>query len=227
VAAGQTVSTANIAYRGEEFPVDPGDGGGEEDCDGNEYYWDGDNCIPLNCPIIISVDHKGYRLTSVQNGVPFDLNANGAPERIAWTAPDTELAFLALDRNGNGRIDSGAELFGNHTPVIPGTSATAPNGFEALRFAQNGSAGAADDFINAQDPVFSQLLLWTDRNHNGLSEPDEVQRLCESGIVAISLDYRAGRRVDKFGNEFKQRGTIHWADGRTEAVYDVWLRRER
>jgi hypothetical protein len=156
--------------------------------------------------------------------VPFDLDDNGVPERVAWTVPDTEQAFLALDRNGNGRIDSGAELFGNHTPVMPGTSRTAPNGFEALRFAQG---MAPDDVINANDPVFSQLLLWTDRNHNGLSEPDELQRLCETDIVAISLDYRTVGRTDRFGNEFRQRGTIQRANGRTESIFDVWLTRER
>jgi hypothetical protein len=178
----------------------------------------------MNCPIVISMDRGGYRFTSARRGVPFDLDASGAPEQVAWTVADSEVAFLALDRNGNGLIDSGAELFGNHTPVTPGTSATTPNGFEALRFAQ---LGAADDVLTANDPVWSQLLLWTDRNHNGLSEPDEIQRLCESGIVAISLVYEESRRVDRFGNEFRQRGTIQWADGRTQVIYDVWLRRER
>jgi hypothetical protein len=219
-SAGETVSHANIEYRPEPDPIEFPDPVGE--CD-NEYYWNGHECIPLNCPIIISMDHKAYQFTGLREGVPFDLNANGSLERVAWTASDSEIAFLALDRNGNGRIDSGAELFGNHTPVIPGTSATAPNGFEALRFAQNGSAGAADDVIDARDPVFERLLLWTDRNHNGISEPDEIQRLCDSGIIAISLIYKPGKRVDEHGNEFKQRGTIQWANGKTHTIYDVWL----
>jgi hypothetical protein len=60
-----------------------------------------------------------------------------------------------------------------------------------------------------------------------LSEPDEVQRLCETDIVAISLDYRASRRADRFGNEFRQRGTIQRANGRTEAIFDIWLRSQR
>ena len=71
-------------------------------------------------------------------------------ERVAWTKRDSEVAFLALDRNGNGRIDGGEELFGNHTPVIRGTSQTSPNGFEALRFAQAGTANAADDVPKAR-----------------------------------------------------------------------------
>jgi hypothetical protein len=222
IAAGVTYSYVEIRQR-EPLPVDPPDPEGPEDCSSDES-WNGEECIPMNCPIVISMDRGGYRFTSARRGVPFDLDASGAPEQVAWTVADSEVAFLALDRNGNGLIDSGAELFGNHTPVTPGTSATTPNGFEALRFAQ---LGAADDVLTANDPVWSQLLLWTDRNHNGLSEPDEIQRLCESGIVAISLVYEESRRVDRFGNEFRQRGTIQWADGRTQVIYDVWLRRER
>jgi hypothetical protein len=157
----------------------------------------------------------------------FDLDADGTPEPVAWTAPDSDEAFLALDRNGNGFIDSGAELFGNHTPTtnISDSDVTAANGFEALRFAEGPSFGRSrrDGVIDARDAVFSRLVLWRDLNHNGISEPGELQPLCESDLVRIETDYRTSRRVDRFGNEFRQRAPGLWRDGRLRYLYDVWL----
>ncbi len=198
------------------------------ECDG-EIDPETGKCGWVNCPIIVSMNRDGYDLTSARTGVPFDLNGDGVLERVAWTRRDGDEAFLAYDRNGNGRIDDGTELFGNHTPVRPGDSrATAPNGFEALRFAQQGqSPGAFDDVLDARDPIWSKLLLWTDRNHNGMSERDELVRLPDSGIVSIGLDYKTTKRVDRFGNEFRQRAEIGWSDGYTGKVFDVWLTRVR
>lgn len=204
-------------------PPDPGE------CDG---VWDPEtgHCTWMNCPIVISLDGGSYRLTSARDGVPFDLNANGSLEQIAWTRGDAEVAFLALDRNGNGRIDSGAELFGNHTPVYANRpDGTAPNGFEALRFTQGVSYGygTQDDQIDWRDPVWQKLLLWTDRNHNGISEPDEITRVADSGLAAISLDYKSTKRVDQFGNEFRQRGEVIWQGGESSKIFDIWLQTAR
>jgi hypothetical protein len=195
------------------------------ECDGE---WDPEtgHCVRVNCPIVINLDRGAYRLTSIRDGVVFDLNANGSLERVAWTRGDADVAFLALDRNGNGRIDDGSELFGNHTPVWANRpDATAPNGFEALRFTQGMSYGygTQDEQIDWRDPVWQKLLLWTDRNHNGISEPDELMRVADSGLAAISLDYKTTKRVDQFGNEFRQRGEVMWQDGEATKIFDVWL----
>jgi hypothetical protein len=184
-------------------------------------YYDSsqDRCIPLNCPIVINLDGTGsYHLTNAADGVWFDLDADKAVEHIAWTPADSNIAFLALDRNGNGQIDSGAELFGNHTPVWGGT---ASNGFEALKFYIGPSVD--DDTIDARSPVWSKLLLWVDRNHDGISQPDELTRIADSGIVSISLIYKTENRRDTFGNKYCQRATITWADGHKQPIYDVWL----
>jgi hypothetical protein len=144
---------------------------------------------------------------------------------LAWTRGDSDDAFLAMDRNGNGRIDDGSELFGNHTPVYADrTDLTTANGFEALKFLGSPSYGISvpDGQINARDAAFSRLLLWRDANHNGISEPDELTSAVAAGVVSLSTDYKEKRRVDRFGNEFRQKGTITWADG-SVPIYDVWL----
>ena len=189
--------------------------------------WDGLSCVMQNCPILIDVDGDGYRLTSVEDGVLFDLDADGAPERVAWTRPGSDDAFLAIDRNGNGRIDNGSELFGNHTPVyFSRTDVMAANGFEVLKFFDslaNDVTRLPDGIIDPRDAAFSRLLLWRDQNHNGVSEPEELTRAVDNGIVAIATDYKTIGKSDRFGNEFRQMGRVAWADGEVTNVYDVWL----
>ena len=69
---------------------------------------------------------QDYQLTGLLQGVRFDMNGDGIEEQVSWTAQGSHLAFLALDRNGNGKIDNGKELFSNFT--FPDVN----NGFAAL-----------------------------------------------------------------------------------------------
>ena len=214
---GSTVSHADVQQRAPTAAL--------VDCSiynggGNYYVWDGYGCV--ECPIIVDTGRNGYHLTSVEDGVLFDLNADGVPERTAWTRADSDDAFLAMDRNGNGVIDNGSELFGNHTPAYPGRDVTTINGFEALRFLQDN----LDRKIDAADRAFGRLLLWRDSNHNGISEPEELTPLSDT-VAEIGTDYKEKKRVDRFGNLFRQQGRLTWADGSEAILYDVWLRRER
>lgn len=157
-------------------------------------------------PIIIDVDHSGFSLTSAVDGVPFDILSMGTPLHLAWVAPGSTNAFLALDRNENGTIDNGEELFGNVTPQpdLPG-----PNGFKALgEFDKPAKGGNMDGLISRKDSIFRDLRLWQDVNHNGISESGELHTLVELGLRKIELDYRESRRVDQFGNRFRYRARV-------------------
>lgn len=171
-------------------------------------------------PIIIDLSGNGFSLTSAASGVMFDIGATGTPMKISWTAQGAANAFLALDRNGNGVIDNGSELFGNITPQP--TSAH-PNGFLALgQYDSNG-----DGVIDAKDPIYSQLRLWVDANHDGLSQPRELHTLPELGVFSISLDYSLSMRTDEFGNVFRYKAKINQGlNGESDAgkkAYDVFF----
>ncbi|HLH05104.1 MAG TPA: hypothetical protein VKX25_20210 [Bryobacteraceae bacterium] len=183
-------------------------------------------CCNAQTPIVIDVDHSGFHLTGVDDGVHFDIANSGLKPLISWTARYSTNAWIALDRNGNGIIDNGAELFGNATPQPDPPSGQSKNGFLALAvFDKPENGGNGDGLIDRQDAVYEKLLLWQDANHDGISQPDELKHLRNFGIEAISLRYEESRREDQFGNLFRYKSRIysagHRADGRW--TYDVIL----
>jgi hypothetical protein len=176
-------------------------------------------------PLIVDVEGKGFHLTNTEHGVVFDIRADGRPLRIPWTAGGPDNAFLVLDRNGNGVIDDGTELFSNVSPQ----SGTGPrNGFRALaEYDKPENGGNGDGVIDSRDAIYSKLRLWVDANHDGISQPEELHTLHEMGVYSISLDYSLSHRVDEFGNEFLYKARVNQGiHGESEVgrkVYDVFF----
>lgn len=131
-------------------------------------------------------------------------------------------AFLVLDRNRDGLIDNGSELFGDLTQP----SSLNPNGFLALaQYDKAKNSGNNDGRIDRRDAIFSELKFWQDSNHNGISEPNELKMLPEL-MSAIDLNYKEARRVDEYGNQFRYRSKVYNLNGIQNGrwAWDVFLK---
>jgi hypothetical protein len=187
----------------------------------------GEICTANKChggtPVIIDVNGDGFSLTDMEHGVNFDFYGDGKKIRIAWTARGSDDAWLVLDRDGDGVIDSAKEMFGDITAQPPSDT---PNGFLALAvFDQPPNGGNGDGVIDSRDAVFSRLRLWQDKNHDGISQQSELFKLPDLGLASIDLHYQESNWVDRYGNEFRYRSKVddakHSNIGRW--AYDVFL----
>lgn len=179
------------------------------DCYNNGGQWDSTYCRCGASPIVLDVAGNGFNLTNNADGVRFNLNATGGKEQLSWTAAGSDDAWLVLDRNNNGIIDNGREMFGNFTLQPEPPAGMEKNGFLALaEFDKAANGGNEDGAITSADSIFASLRLWQDANHNGESEPYELHVLQTLDVMKIELDYHESRRQDENGNRFKYRAKI-------------------
>jgi hypothetical protein len=163
-------------------------------------------------PLVLDLNGDGVQTISVSEGTQFDLLNTGTPQSVGWV--DRHDGLLAIDLNGDGHINSGAELFGDHTQLPNGS--LAKDGWHALAEMDSN----ADGQINALDVNFDHLLLWVDANSNGISDAGELSGLAAAGIASIDLAAN-NHSVQQNGNVVQAFSTYTTLDGRTHEVADV------
>ena len=167
---------------------------------------------PRRDPLTLDLDGDGLETVGIDAGrlVYFDHDSDSVKTATGWIASDD--GFLAIDRNGNGTIDNGAELFGDSTPLADGGLAS--DGFAAL--AEQDTNG--DGQVDASDANWSELKVWRDLNQNGISEADELQSLDEIGIRSLTVEAQSHSQTLGNGNRVADLGRFEWADGRAGEI---------
>ena len=171
-------------------------------------------------PIVLDLNKNGITSTKLDNTVYFDHDNNGFKEATAWVEKDDGL--LALDKNGNGKIDNGSELFGNHTvsnTAYGYTDPKATNGYEALKTYDINN----DNVIDEKDEIFSKLKIWKDKNSNGITDEGELSSLAHNNIKSIDLNYNE-IAMDENSNMVKQSSKVTLNDDSTINANDVWFK---
>ncbi|MCL2029676.1 MAG: hypothetical protein FWG97_04595 [Deltaproteobacteria bacterium] len=158
----------------------------------------------------------GIPTVGSEAGVHFDHDGNLFAERTGWMGRGG--ALLAWDRNQNGRIDDGGELFGSQAPLASGRKWG--TGFQALVELDSNR----DDIIDQRDENWPELRLWIDHNGDGLTDEGELMTLEEAGVIGLSLDYVLQNDTDENGNLHYHAATFIKADGSTGRMTEVWFK---
>ena len=165
-------------------------------------------------PIILDLNGDGVRTLSIADGVKFDIFGDGQAVNTGWVSGGDGL--LVLDRNHDGAINDGSELFGSSTKLANGERAS--DGYAALRELDTNSDGV----ISSADAAYADLRIWVDSNSDGISETGETKTLESLGIASINVNATVGANTDN-GNILGLTSTYQTTDGQTHAAADVWF----
>ncbi|WP_037386094.1 calcium-binding protein, partial [Serratia sp. DD3] len=183
----------------------------------NDVNRDGSYRVAYYDPLLLDLDGDGLETTGMngQGSVKFDHNQDGLKTASGWVKSDD--GILVFDRNGDGAINNGNELFGDNTFLSNGEKAQ--NGFAALADLDTNGDGK----IDANDQDFANLKVWRDLNQDGTTDSGELFTLGELGIASLNLDYKNVDQVLDGGNRLTQIGTYTTEDGSVYQMSDVNL----
>jgi hypothetical protein len=175
-----------------------------------------DEILWLASPLVLDLDGNGIQTLALnQTYIHFDHDNNDFFEQTGWVGANDGL--LILDLNGNGYVDGGAELFGNHTRLDDGQLAA--DGFTALAMYDSN----ADQRIDHLDAIWTRLRVWRDQNSNAQTEPGEWLSMADLQVKALNLGYSIHDVIDANGNTHRQHGTYERLNGKVAALTDVWF----
>ncbi|WP_235525399.1 C97 family peptidase [Photorhabdus heterorhabditis] len=166
-------------------------------------------------PLVIDLTGDGIT-TILENGnLFFDHDNNGIIESSGWI--ESSSAFLVWDKNKDGKINNGSELFGNNSILKNGNKAD--NGFTALADLDDNGDGIFDQ----NDSLWHSLELWIDANRDAITDSGELHKLSESGISSINLAYKEDGFKDVNGNIHGLESTVNWDNGNVTQIVDVYF----
>ncbi len=166
-------------------------------------------------PLVLDLTDTGFVPKPVSEGAYFDLNRDGFAEKINWVSGGN--GFLAVDKNGDGKIRNGNELFGDNTVLASGVQAK--NGFEALaEFDTN-----KDGIVDSSDNDFAKLLVWVDANEDGISTSEELKALAEHNIRSLSLNYELKNELTESGAVLANLSTFDREDDSVGKLGELWV----
>jgi len=185
--------------------------------DKEKEYSEAEEQAPQRDPLIIRYTKDDSKfLITLQDGVNFDLDNNGFDEKTAWISEAD--CFLALDINGNKKIDNGSELFGDRFVMPNGNNST--TGFEALASLNTNG----DAIIDENDPVFFDLRVWFDSNHNGKTDSGELRSLSDEHIVSINLNASPDGKIHARTEVLEAASSIvTYEDNTTRKISEFWF----
>ncbi|MDP2831692.1 MAG: calcium-binding protein [Pseudomonadota bacterium] len=167
---------------------------------------------PRYDPLTLDLDGDGLETLGISATAPilFDHDGDGVKTSTGWVKPDD--GFLVLDRNGNGVIDSGRELFGDSTPLSTGGNAA--DGFAALAQEDTNLDGKVD----AADTRFANLRIWRDLNQDGISQAGELTTLAANNIASLTVAKTENFTLLGNGNVIADLGAYTKTDGTTATL---------
>ncbi|CDG95127.1 Complete genome; segment 14/17 (modular protein) [Xenorhabdus bovienii str. puntauvense] len=166
-------------------------------------------------PLVIDLTGDGIATIKENGNIFFDHDNNGIIESSGWI--ESNSAFLVWDKNKDGKINNGNELFGNNSILKNGTQAD--NGFAALADLDDNNDGVFDQ----NDSLWNSLELWIDYNRDAITDSRELHKLSESGISSINLAYKENGFKDINGNVHKLESTVNWNNGNITKIVDVYF----
>ena len=170
-------------------------------------------------PLVFDLDGDGITTVSLEESNSFfDLDNNGFAEKTSWVSAKEGL--LAYDKNGDGIINGGNELFGDRTLMKDGKT-LASSGFAALAEYDDNKDGK----IDSNDVIYALLRIWQDADGDGIASAGELRRLVDLGIVSIGLSYSNTGVTDSANNIQVRTGTFTLTDGSSRAVGEYLLNR--
>lgn len=178
---------------------------------------------------VLDLAGDGVKLTSVSDGVVFDVDGSGTPVKTAWTAPNADDAFLIVKPlqsdavRGDQLLGTGLSLPDGKRLVNPDRALMAVQGFDLgpdFRTLDTSENRKRIVTLGPEDEIYNTARLWVDRNHNGRAEATELQTLAAAGVLRLNSAFRIRRTTDEFGSvlgplgnfETRVKGVEVWRD---------------